>query len=113
MSRVGPLTRPQPHSQLRLEVCLISVAIVYARSRIHGLQALAGEGFGFGRYELPSPLEFGHPVLLLWATKVVVEEDRIVLSELPIGLEEVVFGFVIIVTLTRDPRGFGCASACR
>lgn len=79
------------------EACRISVAIVYARGGIRGLQAPVGEVLGFGRYELSSPSVFCRLLLLFWTTEVMVENVGIFLIDLFTGLEEVVFGFVIIV----------------
>lgn len=45
-----------------------------------------GEGLVFGLYELPGPLVFGHPFILLWTTKMVVEEVRIFLVDKCIAL---------------------------
>lgn len=49
-------------------------------------------------------MPFCRPFLLLWTVEVLIEEIRVFLVNVAIGLDDVIFGFEIIVLTTRDPR---------
>lgn len=88
-------------------VCQISVAKVYVRSGVHGLGALAGEGLGPRRYELPRSFGISSSTSLVWTTEVTVGEIHIFFVDIPVDLKEAIFWFKIVGTPTRDRRRFG------